>query len=125
MTARRGEDLVQTANIVGTLIEKTGLSVPTSYLYKKFSIPKPEAGEEIAKPPSMTGAGSPLLPFTATAQSAPIALKAGGAAGHGTQARADYLAQAAARRSASAFKKRLLRFSNYLSGRTASRNSAS
>lgn len=100
-----GEDLVQTANIVGTLIEKTGLSVPTSYLYKKFSIPKPEAGEEIAKPPSMTGAGSPLLPFTATAQSAPIALKAGGAAGHGTQARADYLAQAAARRSASAFKK--------------------
>lgn len=53
----------------------------------------------------MTGAGSPLLPFTATAQSAPIALKAGGAAGHGTQARADYLAQAAARRSASAFKK--------------------
>ena len=100
-----GEDLVQTANIVGTLIEKTGLSVPTSYLYKKFSIPKPEAGEEIAKPPSAAGAGSPLLPFTATAQSAPIALKAGDGAGHGTQERVDQLAAAATRKSAGAFKK--------------------
>ena len=42
------EDLMQTANILGLLIEKTGLRVPVSYLYKKFSIPEPEGSEEIA-----------------------------------------------------------------------------
>ncbi|MFR3921923.1 MAG: DUF935 family protein [Dysosmobacter welbionis] len=44
------EDLMQTANVVGTLVEKTGLPVPLSYLYKKFSIPEPEDGEAIATP---------------------------------------------------------------------------
>ena len=39
------EDLMQTANILGLLIEKTGLRVPVSYLYKKFSIPEPEGSE--------------------------------------------------------------------------------
>ena len=33
------EDLTQTATILGTLIEKVGLRVPTSFVYKKFSIP--------------------------------------------------------------------------------------
>jgi len=42
--------LTQTATILGTLIEKVGLRVPTSFVYKKFSIPEPEEGEEIAKP---------------------------------------------------------------------------
>ena len=36
---------MQTANILGLLIEKTGLRVPVSYLYKKFSIPEPEGSE--------------------------------------------------------------------------------
>jgi len=50
-----GEDLAQTATIIGTLIRETGLKIPTSYLYKKFSIPKPEDGEEVANPQSQTG----------------------------------------------------------------------
>lgn len=41
-------DLKETAEILGTLIEKTGLKIPSSYIYKKFSIPKPEDGEEVA-----------------------------------------------------------------------------
>lgn len=55
-----GEDLEQTANILGTLIEKTGLKVPTSYIYKKFSIPKPEGGEEIATPAQPAAPAYPL-----------------------------------------------------------------
>ena len=30
------EDLTQTATILGTLIEKVGLRIPTSFVYKKF-----------------------------------------------------------------------------------------
>lgn len=54
------EDLDQLATILGTLIEKTGLEVPTSYIYKKFSIPKPEKGEEVARP---SLSSQPLTPF--------------------------------------------------------------
>ena len=57
--SEEAEDLEQSATVLGTLIEKTGLKVPTSYLYKKFSVPKPEAGEEIATPEPQ----SPQLPL--------------------------------------------------------------
>lgn len=81
------EDLTQTAEIIGTLIEKTGLRVPTSYLYKKFSIPEPEADEEIATPRFAGSAG--ILPFKQ------LSLKAGPDGGHGTQQRIDQIADAA------------------------------
>lgn len=95
------EDLEQTARIIGSLVKDTGLQVPTSYLYKKFSIPKPEAGEEIASPPTAPG-GSPTLPLRW--EPGGLALKAAGS-GSGTQERADTLADAALRHSAGAFKK--------------------
>ena len=43
--AEESEDLTQTATVIGTLIREAGLKVPTSYIYKKFSIPKPEGDE--------------------------------------------------------------------------------
>ena len=85
------EDLTQTAEIIGTLIEKTGLRVPTSYLYKKFSIPEPEADEEIATPRFAGGAG--LLPGGQPTTA--LSLKAGADNGHGTQQRIDQIADAA------------------------------
>lgn len=103
--AEESEDLEQTANIIGTLIEKTGLKIPTSYLYKKFSIPKPEGDEEIAQPPQQQGAGFGGLPFKQTPPMGAISLKAGDEPGHGTQGQADRLADAAVRKSAGAFKK--------------------
>lgn len=99
--AEESEDLEQTANIIGTLIEKTGLKVPTSYLYKKFSIPKPEGGEEIATPPR-PGVG---IPFSRTQPLEIIDLKAEVEPGHGTQERVDRLADAAIKKSAGSFKK--------------------
>ncbi|MEF2965659.1 DUF935 domain-containing protein [Paenibacillus sp. M1] len=54
------DDLKQTAEIYDTLICKVGLKVPTSHIYKKFSIPKPEADEEIATPPVAAAAPVPL-----------------------------------------------------------------
>jgi len=63
------EDLKQTAEIYDTLITHIGLKVPTSHIRKKFGIPKPEAGEEIATPPANT----PLLPFKLSAHKAPAA----------------------------------------------------
>ena len=102
--AEESEDLEQTANILGTLIEKTGLKVPTSYIYKKFSIPKPEGDEEIATPPQ-PNAGLGGLPFKATPPVGTISLKAGAEPGHGTQERVDRLADAAIKRSAGTFKK--------------------
>lgn len=44
------DDLKETADIYKTLICDINLPVPLSHLYKKFSIAKPEEGEEIAKP---------------------------------------------------------------------------
>lgn len=102
--AEESEDLEQTANIIGTLIEKTGLKIPTSYLYKKFSIPKPENGEEIAQPPQPnTGLGG--LPFKQTPPVGAISLKAGGEPDHGTQKRVDLLSDVAIKKSAGTFKK--------------------
>lgn len=104
--AEESEDLTQTATVIGTLIREAGLKVPTSYIYKKFSIPKPEGDEEVATPPGRTAQGAGFGPFSFKAQPGePIALKAGDGAGHGTQERVDRLAAAATRKSAGAFKK--------------------
>ena len=104
--AEESEDLTQTATVIGTLIREAGLKVPTSYIYKKFSIPKPEGDEEVATPPGQTAQGAGFGPFSFKAQPGePIALKAGDGAGHGTQERVDRLAAAATRKSAGAFKK--------------------
>lgn len=64
------EDLKESAEVIGTLIQQTGLKVPTAFLYKKFNIPKPEPDEEIATPASTTAPGTPT-PFKA----ATVALK--------------------------------------------------
>jgi phage gp29-like protein len=93
-------DLEQDANIIGTLIEKTGLRVPTSFLYKKFSIPIPEKGEEIATP-SYGGSITPLKHDPARQ----LALKSGGDPAHGSQERIDRMIDAATRKSAGTFKK--------------------
>jgi phage gp29-like protein len=104
--AEEAGDLKETAEIIGTLIEKTGLKIPTSYLYKKFSIPKPEDGDEIAKP-SYAG----ILPFKlgpeAAAQLAltQLALKTEKEPELGTQEHIDKLADAAIRKGAGSFKK--------------------
>ena len=104
--AEESEDLTQTATVIGTLIREAGLKVPTSYIYKKFSNPKPEGDEEVATPPGQTAQGAGFGPFSFKAQPGePIALKAGDGAGHGTQERVDRLAAAATRKSAGAFKK--------------------
>lgn len=96
-----GEDLEQTANILSTLIGEVGLQVPTSYIYKKFSIPEPEAGEEIAVPQATVEPN--FLPFKQDPSALTIALKAD--AKPGTQARIDRLADAAVRHGAGSFKK--------------------
>jgi phage gp29-like protein len=98
-----GEDLEQTANILDVLIGKIGLRVPTSYIYKKFSIPEPEADEEVATPQAAAGPG--VLPFKQEPPASSIVLKAGADAGPGTQAHIDRLADAAVRRGAGSFKK--------------------
>ena len=104
--AEESEDLTQTATVIGTLIREAGLKVPTSYIYKKFSIPKPEGDEEIATPPGQTAQGAGFGPFPPPPQPAhPTAPHACDGAGHGTQERVDRLAAAATRKSAGAFKK--------------------
>ena len=92
------EDLEQTANILGTLIEKTGLKVPTSYIYKKFSIPKPEDDEEVATPSAQIGGYGGM-------QLKQIELKDTTAPPIGTQQHIDKLADAAVKRSAGSFKR--------------------
>lgn len=91
------EDLTQTATILGTLIEKTGLRVPTSFIYKKFSIPEPEADEEIAKPSIQSGGMA--LPFKQ------LPLKADPEPELGTQEHIDKLANAAVKHGAGSFKR--------------------
>ena len=63
---KEAEDLKDVAEVLGTLIQQTGLKVPTSYLYKKFSIPTPKEGEPIATPPAASAPGIPT-PFKASA----------------------------------------------------------
>ena len=95
------EDLEQMANILGTLIQQTGLRVPTSYLYKKFSIPEPEVDEEIAQPRANAGAGT--LPFKQPPDRAQLALKDRPVPG--TQQSVDQLADAALKRGVGSFQK--------------------
>lgn len=98
------EDLTQTATIIGTLVNEVGLRVPTSFIYKKFSIPEPEADEEVAAPRS-TSAGLTGLPFKKEPNPTQIALKAEGDGGVGTQQHIDKLASAAVRHGAGSFKR--------------------
>ena len=44
------EDQKETAGVYRTLVCDMGLKVPSSHIYKKFSIPEPEDGEEILQP---------------------------------------------------------------------------
>ena len=92
---------MQTANVVGTLVEKTGLPVPLSYLYKKFSIPEPEDGEAIATPSYAQQAAGPVLPFKAQPRRY-VALKGGGP---GTQEHIDRVTAAALKRGAKSWRK--------------------
>lgn len=47
---REVEDQKESVEILKTLVCDVGLKVPTSYVYKKYNIPKPEDKEEILKP---------------------------------------------------------------------------
>ena len=98
------EDLTQTATIIGTLVNEVGLRVPTSFIYKKFSIPEPEADEEVAAP-RPTSAGMTGLPFKKEPGPTQIALKAEDDDGIGTQQHIDKLASAAVRHGAGSFKR--------------------
>lgn len=93
---------MQTANVVGTLVEKTGLPVPLSYLYKKFSIPEPEDGEAIASPSYAQQPAAPMFPFKATPHRY-MALK--GKDGPGTQEHIDRVTAAALRAGAKSWRK--------------------
>lgn len=97
------EDLLQTANILGALVEKTGLRVPVSYIYKKFSIPEPEDGEEIAAPRANAGMGAAA--FKEMPETPLISLKKEAAAPHGAQDRIDRIADTALRQGAGCFHK--------------------
>ena len=61
------EDQKETVEIYKTLVCDMGLEIPKGHIYKKFSIPEPEEGEEVLKPPvkqmapAVTG-GSEILP---------------------------------------------------------------
>ena len=75
--------------------------VPTSFVYKKFSIPEPEEGDEIAKPTYGGGMGG-VLPFKSDAL---LSLKAGADAPIGTQQHIDRLAAAALHKGVGSFKR--------------------
>lgn len=96
------EDLMQTANVVGSLVEKTGLPVPLSYLYKKFSIPEPEEGEAIASPSYAQQPAAPMLPFKVQPHRY-MALKGNG--GLGTQEHIDRVTAAALKHGAKSWRK--------------------
>lgn len=99
------EDLVQTAGILGTLIEKTGLKVPTSYIYKKFSIPKPEDSEEIATPAPDPAANYGGMQLCREAEERYFTLKQARNAPPGTQQHIDRLADEAVKRGTGSFEK--------------------
>lgn len=55
---KEAEDQKETVEVYKTLVCDMGLQIPTSHIYKKFNIPKPEEGEETLKPP-LAGMGKP------------------------------------------------------------------
>ena len=91
------EDLSQLADILGTLTERVGLRISSDFVYKKFSIPKPEAGEEL-----VSGSTSVLRPSMLKQEPVMLQLK-GEECPVGSQRRIDAIADAATRRSAAAF----------------------
>ena len=46
------EDQKEAVQVLKTLACNMGLKIPTSYIYQKFNIPKPEEGEEVLQPQS-------------------------------------------------------------------------
>lgn len=64
---KESEDLKETAEILSTLIQGTGIKIPTKYIYKKFSIPEPQPGDEIASPASSVPQPGFQLPLKAPA----------------------------------------------------------
>ncbi|EJW16246.1 DUF935 domain-containing protein [Paenibacillus alvei] len=91
-------DLKETADIYEKLIDM-GLKIPTSHLYKKFSVPKPENGEEVATP--LTNS-STAMPFKDTAL---IVNKTNQNKLSSTQENIDRLADAALEQNAGVFAK--------------------
>ncbi|MCY9765119.1 DUF935 family protein, partial [Paenibacillus alvei] len=91
-------DLKETADIYEKLIDM-GLKIPTSHLYKKFSVPKPENGEEVATP--LTNSSS-AMPFKDTAL---IVNKTNQNKLSSTQENIDRLADAALEQNAGVFAK--------------------
>lgn len=52
---QEAEDQKENVEILKALVCDMGLQVPASHIYKKFNIPKPEAGEEVLHPRQLTG----------------------------------------------------------------------
>ncbi|WP_110462826.1 DUF935 domain-containing protein [Ruminiclostridium sufflavum] len=105
-------DLKETVEIYETLICNIGLKVPTAHLYKKFSIPKPENGEEVASPnkasfplPMKEQTAEVVANDATAAETENVELKEPSAGNAGTQQRIDSLATAAAKQSSGLFKK--------------------
>ncbi|MBG9567449.1 DUF935 domain-containing protein [Brevibacillus agri] len=90
-------DLTAAADIYAKLIRDIGLKIPTSHLYKKFSIPKPEAGEEVAAPPS------PSAPLPLKADPSLLVAHKANDDKLGTQENVDRLVDAAIRQSGRMF----------------------
>jgi phage gp29-like protein len=88
-------DLKETVEIYSSLICEIGLKVPTSHLYKKFSIPKPEDDEEVAAPTKN------INPFSMKE----FSLKDKTDTSPGSQARIDTMSSLAAKQSAGLFQK--------------------
>lgn len=95
------EDLEQAANVLAILVSQVGLEIPTSYLYKKFSIPQPEKGEAIAAPRNAGG----MLPFRSGTAAQQIALTAAAPGAVGTQQHIDRLADRAIRLGGASWRK--------------------
>ena len=51
---REVEDQKEAVQVLKTLACNMGLKIPTSYIYQKFNIPKPEEGDEVLQPQSYT-----------------------------------------------------------------------
>lgn len=100
------EDLKNTADIIGSLVQQTGLKVPTAYLYKKFNIPQPQPGDEVATPPSVSPGGIPMKDSPGGGRVVVNSADAGGGpAADSVQQRVDGLADAAVKQAAGGFKK--------------------
>jgi phage gp29-like protein len=101
-------DQKETADIYEKLICNIGLKIPTSHIYKKFSIPKPENGEEVATPPAQAAApATPLSTSTPPPSSTEgvVVNKEEPGVITGNQEQADQLADASLEKSKGVFEK--------------------